>query len=300
MVYVSIQTMTEYLRQIVEIESSVYSQEEVIKKAHQEFKLKESRRWENSGKLSKPDMPRYETEYNGVSCIIGGIVLLGVSFVFGLNLLFLENLFLLLLVIFTGVFGAYMIDVGWKTKAVKESNRKKREEYEEAMKKYEGAYMKEKERDSEQYEITKKNYKEMVLELEKVRDATKKVLQKLYSVGWIYPKYRNMIAMCTIYEYFSSGRVTALAGPDGAYNLYESELRQNMIVNRLDQIISQLEEIKNNQYTLYLELRKTNRILEGVAKDIQQMRQMANLIAFRTGNIEVNVRALRYFKSIIG
>lgn len=80
-----------------------------------------------------------------------------------------------------------------------------------------------------------------------------------------------MVAMCTIYEYFAAGRCTELNGADGAYNLYESELRQNLIINRLDTIIKQLDAIKANQYMLYTELKKTNEILEGISSDMKEL-----------------------------
>ena len=39
-----------------------------------------------------------------------------------------------------------------------------------------------------------------------------------------------MTAMCTMYEYFVTGRCDKLSGADGAYNLYETEVRQNIII----------------------------------------------------------------------
>ena len=107
---------------------------------------------------------------------------------------------------------------------------------------------------------------------------TQKVLEKLYSADIIYPKYRNMIAMCTIYEYFATGRCTELTGADGAYNLYEMELRQNQIINQLDKIMDQLDTIKTNQYALYAELKKTSEILTGISSDIKELTTTAHRI----------------------
>ncbi len=77
--------------------------------------------------------------------------------------------------------------------------------------------------------------------------------------------------MCTIYEYFASGRCTELTGPDGAYNLYESELRQNLIINRLDVIITQLENIAKTQYMLYNELKETKALIAGISKEVHKI-----------------------------
>lgn len=60
---------------------------------------------------------------------------------------------------------------------------------------------------------------------------TKQLLRKLYSADVVYPKYRNMVAMCTIYEYLASGRCETLDGAQGAYNLYEAEIRQNIVIS---------------------------------------------------------------------
>lgn len=98
---------------------------------------------------------------------------------------------------------------------------------------------------------------------------TKRALKKLYETDIIFPKYRDMVAMCTMYEYFASGRCSQLTGSDGAYNLYEAELRQNLIINRLDTIVNSLEAIKQNQYTLYQEMRETNKTLNNISSDIR-------------------------------
>lgn len=70
---------------------------------------------------------------------------------------------------------------------------------------------------------------------------SEKLLTQLYAQDIIHPKYRNFLAIAQIYEYFDTGRCTELGGANGAYNLYESELRQNIIIDRLDVIVSQLQ-----------------------------------------------------------
>ena len=107
---------------------------------------------------------------------------------------------------------------------------------------------------------------------------TKDVLRRLYAINIIFPKYRNMVAMCTIYEYFASGRCSVLTGPNGAYNLYESELRQNIIIAKLDKIISQLEEIKQNQYILYEEMKETRAVLNNISRDVGRIMENTEAI----------------------
>lgn len=119
--------------------------------------------------------------------------------------------------------------------------------------------------------IADKNFELATNEFNKISNslqATKNDLQTLYDKNIIFEKYRNFVAMCSIYEYFSSGRVDTLEGPNGAYNLYESELRQNLIVNSLDKISSNLEIVKSNQFILYNELINNSKELNTKLSDI--------------------------------
>ena len=76
-------------------------------------------------------------------------------------------------------------------------------------------------------------------------------LDSVYSLDIIHPKYRNMVAVIRILEYFDSGRCTALTGAGGAYNKYEDEIRQDAIISKLDTAINCLYQIRDNQYMLY-------------------------------------------------
>lgn len=79
---------------------------------------------------------------------------------------------------------------------------------------------------------------------------TQDLLDKYYSLDIIYPKYRALVPISSICEYLESGRCFSLIGPDGAYNLYESELRSNLVVNKLDDISSKLDNLSVGQRML--------------------------------------------------
>lgn len=89
-------------------------------------------------------------------------------------------------------------------------------------------------------------------------NACVKTLKELYDMNIIFPKYRNLVAISQIYEYFMSGRCTQLEGHEGAYNIFESELRQNIIINKLNDVLNQLEQIKQNQYMIYQAIQEAN------------------------------------------
>ena len=99
---------------------------------------------------------------------------------------------------------------------------------------------------------------EQLQKFDEVKTTLQTSLTKLYSQNIVYAKYRNLVAISTIYEYFDSGRCTELEGPNGAYNMYEGELRSNIIICSLSQIISDLGQIKNGQYALYEQIRRSN------------------------------------------
>lgn len=89
---------------------------------------------------------------------------------------------------------------------------------------------------------------------------TSNMLSSLYSLNVVYPKYRNLIAIVTMHEYLQSGRCSELIGHEGAYNLYESESRQNRIISDLGMALSLLEEIRDSQAELYGAIQEGNYI----------------------------------------
>lgn len=105
-------------------------------------------------------------------------------------------------------------------------------------------------------------------------------LNNLYAAKVIFPKYQNFVAISAISEYLSSGRCYSLEGPDGAYNLYEMELRQNIVIGQLSNIVSNLEQIRSNQYSLYEELTESNRTVQAIASELRTLNNTAKLDAY--------------------
>ncbi|MBQ6931488.1 MAG: zinc-ribbon domain-containing protein [Clostridia bacterium] len=89
------------------------------------------------------------------------------------------------------------------------------------------------------------------------------VMSDFYSLNIIYPKYRNLIPIVTLYEYFESGRHTTLSD---AYNKYEDELLHKTIIEKLDVVISRLEQIRQNQNALYEAILESNSIAERICQ----------------------------------
>lgn len=323
----SVQDMTLYLKQVMEMESSVYEQKAAINEAKANLKFKEprQRKYKEPEKpfVEKPEEPKYQKEYGFMELVIFyffdilffviGFICFSESSILGGFIIGLAILY------FVGLYSIQSVPAENAKK--RESYTKTLEKYEEDIKKAEEAYSievntyeenveKAKEQYKKEYAIAQTHYDAACTAISQFNDPleeAKEILGQLYATDWIFPKYRNMVAICTFYEYFASGRVSSLEGPNGAYNLYESELRQNLIINKMDTIIEQLEDIKQNQYTLYMTLEKTNDILEGISWDIRDILDTtkdistaSNITACCSQAIEKNTEALKYLKLING
>lgn len=136
-------------------------------------------------------------------------------------------------------------------------------------------------------------------------DESRHALDQYYSADIIFPKYRNLPALSSLYEYLTTGRCSELTGPNGAYNLYESEARQNTIITKLNIIISQLEQIRDNQYVLYEEVKKINYNTQKIAAEIAQIRgytyvltELTALNTYYTGIAAQSASAMAFYQAL--
>ena len=295
----SVEFMKEYLKHVVELETNIYTQEIAIQDANHELELNRPQKKEieipSISKVEVPQIINY-TKHSGEDDAVYKAVKIGASIyaiLMGVAALILAIAFNTMWIAFfsvplLGIGFYYGLTILKKIKENKEKQQLLRKEYQGMIETYnirqEAA---EKEYDSEmqlyrcavqteerRYTAAKKNYAQARKEVNMLKaplTESKKLLSRLYDKNIIFPKYRNIVAMCTIYEYFLSGRCIELTGPNGAYNLYEAELRQNMIINQLDEIRSHLEDIKENQYTLYHEMQRANKTIVGIANDIDKI-----------------------------
>lgn len=104
---------------------------------------------------------------------------------------------------------------------------------------------------------------------------TKKTLGAFYAKGVLYGKYHNdFAAIASFLDYFKSGRCSTLGenrGGDGAYNTYEAELLQHRIINKLDMIIESLEQVKENQWTIYSAIQAGNTISNRLVEETYRL-----------------------------
>ncbi len=110
-------------------------------------------------------------------------------------------------------------------------------------------------------------------------DDTSDALKKLYSINIIHPKYRNLIAIASFCEYFETGRCTQLEGHEGAYNIFENEARLDRIITNQEKILDALDQIKNNQYTLYCAIRESQYHIERISVKLDRVMSLSEQTA---------------------
>ena len=136
---------------------------------------------------------------------------------------------------------------------------------------------------------------------------TKNILDKYYQKNIIFPKYRNLLAVSSIYEYLSAGRCTCLEGHEGAYNIFENEVLQNIIISKLDEVILRLERIENNQYMLYSAIQDSNKKTEKLSQEIfraaetlQGIENNTRITAYNSGITAQNTEFLKWIEFFRG
>lgn len=136
------------------------------------------------------------------------------------------------------------------------------------------------------------NYHDSVVE---PYNNVQNLLAELYNQNIIHPKYRSLTAISQFYEYFDTGRCTELEGPDGAYNLYENELRQNIIIDKMDIIISQLDTLNHTMGYMVACMNQTNMLLNSISSSLYKIEANTALTAYNTQCIANNTQiANRY------
>lgn len=122
---------------------------------------------------------------------------------------------------------------------------------------------------------------------------------KLLAMGIVHPKYADIVALSTMLEYLETGRCTQLEGHEGAYNIYESEIRANRIIAQLDQVIDSLEEIKRMQYYIYQVMTEIQSNTQAISAKMDSAITTLNKISEDTGAIRETTEVIAYNTEVI-
>lgn len=151
-------------------------------------------------------------------------------------------------------------------------------EYDSEMRKYNAAVEADEQRVVRELAIKQKLTNQIAF-VNSSKQETTNALQKLYSLNIVHPKYRNLVAITSFYDYFDTGRCTSLTGPGGAYDTYEYEKRFNIITTQLDVISQKLDEIINNQQYICDLMRESNATLSRIEQQNNQIMRMQSSVA---------------------
>lgn len=102
------------------------------------------------------------------------------------------------------------------------------------------------------------------------------IRRSLLNSDVIYQKYRTIVAEACMLEYLDSGRCKTLTGDNGAYNLYESEIRAGIINPILDQLLLSIETVKVSKSVLFVELSEISRYIKDVSDKLQKVLKTFN------------------------
>lgn len=299
------QELLEYVRRVKDLEIGVYEAKQIDDKFPESYVAQMPKRPAEPRYLSGmiPPPPQEPDEQNtggaAAACFIVALVFL----FFGINSLSALNFLIAGLATIVAV--GILIDGKRRQEREEEEYQAKLHEYENNLGQYQlrlSEIESENQKKRDMYEKQLVAYSEEVADYESRGKAVmhelfdakwnlEEALISLYEEGIIYSKYRNLVAVSTIYEYLASGRCDQLEGPNGAYNLYEMELRQNIVIGQLSTITEHLEQIKENQYTLYYEIQNANRNSESMLSSIGDDVKFS---AYQNAATAKNVETMRY------
>jgi len=303
------QELLEYVRRVKDLEIGVYEAKQINDKFPESYVAQMPKRPAEPRYLSGmiPPPPQEPDEQNtggaAAACFIVALVFL----FFGINSLSALNFLIAGLATIVAV--GILIDGKRRQEREEEEYQAKLQEYENNLGQYQlrlSEIESENQKKRDMYEKQLVAYCEEVADYESRGKAVmhelfdakwnlEEALISLYEEGIIYSKYRNLVAVSTIYEYLASGRCDQLEGPNGAYNLYEMELRQNIVIGQLSTITEHLEQIKENQYTLYYEIQNANRNSESMLSSIGDDVKFS---AYQNAATAKNVETMRYISTM--
>ena len=149
-------------------------------------------------------------------------------------------------------------------------------------------------------------------EVQKISDNVEKteaLLSNLYDVWMLDKKYQNIVAVCTFYDYLSSGKCTKLLGENGMIATYESEIHSKKIFWKLTDVLLNLEEVKACQNVLYSVisdsnekicslLENTSAILESLNESTSQKDEFSELTQYNTKTLVSYTSYLGYYQQL--
>lgn len=296
-----------YLKTIVELEKLKYEQNAILRRLNDQCTVyknpKESPTYNTN--IAKPQFKEMiDNKYLAICITVASLLTFTIKYIYGLVKWGTEHKFNFPLIkalgftVVAGVIG-FLFSLILTYKFVYKD---KVQQYEERIKD-----LKEK---NERIKLNNSNLKELysyklrIISNEyniilKESKETSDVLTQYYNLNVLYPKYRNLVCVSSILEYFLSGVCDQLTGHEGAYNKLDQELLLKSIIGKLDDVLANLEEIKNNQIVLYNAINECNNNIKNTSNNIiNAVKRIESTNNENSKKIENQLKKLEYIQSV--
>lgn len=121
--------------------------------------------------------------------------------------------------------------------------------------------------------LEEKSFSEKKKEIVEGFNYARKTLSEIYSLDVLDERYRNFVAVSTMYQYLKTGRCVIVKGHGGIIDSYENDLKFELIISNLKDINRKLDVVINNQEMLYDEITKANSTLKDINNEIKSVHE---------------------------
>ena len=118
------------------------------------------------------------------------------------------------------------------------------------------------------------NLKELTDEIaanEQMESDIKDTLETYYSTHVLDPEYQDLVPVTTMYGYFKDNRCQELTGHNGAYSLYEKELKAQTITGDLEEVLNRTNNLADAQKDILSQVGKVNGKTEALIDSVDRV-----------------------------
>ncbi|MBQ8926664.1 MAG: hypothetical protein IJ055_00125 [Oscillospiraceae bacterium] len=116
------------------------------------------------------------------------------------------------------------------------------------------------------------------------------LLSNYYAIPVLHRDYQNFVAVCSIHQYFESGRCSTLGD---AYNLFEDEKFKRLVLYKLDDIINRLSQIQQTQRELYDAISRCESQIHSLTYAVSNMSDNLDSVSKSNAVIAYNTTCIR-------
>ena len=268
------QKLLDYIKTAIDVETDIETQNQISAEYQTWIAAKEPVLIKK-----EPQSPAYLNESSddkGIAAVFLALVIPTAVLSFAVMPMMLESSIMIILGLSMVASSIWMIKMGVdairRIKVIKEHNKNEKIAFERRTEELEKENAENEKRYYQSHIEWRKLREEIDKKLETPHRQSLNIRKKFYARDVIYPKYQNLPALTSIYEYFITGRCEELTGPHGAYNMYEDEMRKDTVISQLSTVIANLEQIKQNQYMLYQQVKTIQKTASVIGNELAQIR----------------------------